>query len=293
MQHLSHKNAFEYWNTVVPMDFFAEKIIPEKPPTFLVRSNKERFFNAKGSTYVYTGALPDDALDDSVGVVSPYLMYMQMAKYLNLHEMIILGYLLCAQSQESRYYTFIRKDNLVKFVKAATNYPGRKKALLALPHVKDGAASIMEIFLHLFLGLPNHLGRLGLKGGVFNYGIALNDAGKKALKQNICYVDYYFPEKKVGFEYQGMFHNDSMDSDAVRFAALKHLGHDVLNVTKIQVYNPAIRQQFFQVALDMLDQKLQIRTEKYSVNLQYLHRILPRGSNQNRIMPSSNREQFR
>lgn len=192
MQHLSHFSALEYWNISVLNSIFAENIAKLETPAYLVLNPKDRFFNSEGRTYLCTKKLPPDALDDRHGAVSPYLMFVQLANELDMIELILLGCLLCSRPIATQNYTYIDIKKLQAFVEAAAFIPGRKKALRALRYVKEGAASVMEVFVHLFIGLPNHLGGLGLSGGIFNYKIKLNHDGKIALNQENCFIDLCF-----------------------------------------------------------------------------------------------------
>ncbi len=134
----------------------------------------------------------------------------------------------------------------------------------------------MEVFLRLFLSLPNHMGGLGLSGGVFNHPIDVDGTSGRLLGQQVCYVDYYFPALKLGYEYQGEQHNYTIDQDARRLTLLGALGYRMIPVTKSQLYLPELRRAFFVRVLRAHHVKQRIRTEKYGQSLERLHELLPR-----------------
>lgn len=280
MKYLSDFVAIKYWGIPWARNYFAEEITQTQKFKYLVRNEKDRFYTAQSASFTFSHELPDGALDHKRGVVTPPLLFIQLANELDLIKTILFGCMLCSRPDYPWSEPFLSKKKLTKFVEEATRYPGRKKALQALQYVEEGACSIMEIFVHLLLGLPNNLGGLGIKGGIFNYPIELNDAGKKALNQDFCYIDYYFPEQKVGFEYQGAYHNGSMDFDSVRRAALDQMGHKIITVTKIQVYDSDKTAQLLQLAQNALGKKSRIRTDNYLTRQRQIIDALPRPRSQ-------------
>ena len=134
----------------------------------------------------------------------------------------------------------------------------------------------MEVFVHLFLSLPNQFGGLGLSGGVYNHKVSLDERAQAVMGQQACYIDYCFPELKIAYEYQGDQHNRTVDQDSRRMQVLRSLGYNVVTITRSQLYVPQARNHFFEFVLKLHDVRQRIRTQKYEQNLERLHELLPR-----------------
>ncbi len=288
MKFLSHESALQFWKFTLAQRVFAEKIARVKQAKYLVLSERDKFNNSIGVSYTCTKRLPADALDHERGVVTPYFMFLQLAKDYDLFELILLACLLCSCEDGPRTAVLLEKQKLVAFVQAAVGHRGRSKALHALRYVNERAVSVMEVFVHMFFALPNNLGGLGLKGGVFNYKVELDAEGKKALQQDYCYIDYCFPDLKIGYEYLGSGHSSTMDFDSARTVALGRMGYKIQNITKTQLYNPYRRLQLFKQVLTMHGKTMRIRTPNFEMALNRLHEILPRIAGTNEASPLAN-----
>ncbi len=146
----------------------------------------------------------------------------------------------------------------------------------ALKYMKDDACSIMEIFVDMFLGLPNFMGGLGLKGGVFNYEVILSSESAVAIGQDRCFIDYCFPSARIAYEYQGTDHNTSIDQDSSRMMALRRMGYNIITVTKSQLYIPEKLQQLLRYAAKTHKTKIRLRSKSYAESFQRIHTLLPR-----------------
>lgn len=215
---------------------------------------------------------------NGIALVSPALMYVQLANELDILELILLGNLICSLPNGPYSRALITKTKLINFAKSAVGLNGRKKALRALQYVTNDACSIMEIFLAMFLGLPQSLGGLGLKGGVFNYRLSLDDEGFAAIKKNSCFIDYCFPKEKIAYEYQGGVHSDTIDQDSSRIMALTRQKYTVVTVTKSQLYDPNKLSQLLLHAMYLHKVRKRIRSKSYNKNFQRLRHLLPSAS---------------
>ncbi len=281
VRFLAYENALQLRDIKYANSYFAKEIGKTKIPQFFILDEKDRFRDGNGIYHLYSKPLPEGALDYENGIVSIELMFMQLAQVYTLKQCIILGCLLCACSNGPQSPVIIEKQRLVDFAREAVGYPGRRKALQALKYVKERAVSIMEIFVHLLIGLPNHLGGLGIEGGVFNGAVELNADGKKALGMRYCFLDYSFPELKICIEYQGEHHNSCVDYDSVRFTALEEMGYKIIIITKSQLYNSDRRAQLVKLILKLFNRKQRVRTSKYILEYDNTWKMLPRIDNKN------------
>lgn len=278
--YLSHESALEFWNFPLAQQFFARHITLAGGggPQYTVLHKHDIFVKDTVPTHLCSLKLTKDSfvVINKVHVVSPKLMFVQLVNKLDLHEAIILGNLLCACPEGPRSEPLITKSALENFVLAAKGHNGLPRARMALQYVEDRSCSIMEVFVGLFLSLPNHLGGLGLKGGCFNYIIQLDRQGAAALGQDSCYVDYCFPAKKIAFEYLGETHKNTLDFDSARNMTLTRLGFTVITITKSQLYNPLKLSQLLDQAADLCGAKIRIRTKKYVTAQLRIRELLPK-----------------
>lgn len=272
-KYLSHYSALKHWNFPLAHKYFRERLNDDLPKQFLVRENKARSFKNGIYTHVCTRNLPKNSLlklDNEQKIVSPQLMFLQLASDFDIIETIILGYLLCAYPEGLFSKPLIDKSQLTKYI-SSVNLPNKKKALRALKYVQEGANSIMEIFVAMFLSLPNALGGLAIPGGVLNYKVELDKLSARAIRKNNLYIDYCFPNQKTGYEYQGIFHNNTMDEDSNRKMALKRMGYEIITITKTQLYDREKLTLWLIDAAKTNGKKLRIRTHRF---IKYFDRII-------------------
>ncbi|MDI9470169.1 MAG: DUF559 domain-containing protein [Bacillota bacterium] len=276
--YISHFSALNAWNFPLAHQYFSAEIERAgwKQLTVFRREERRRingvFPSLCDSRYANHGLI----FENGNAIVSPELMFVQLAVQLDLRQTIILGHLMCSHLKGPVSQLCFRKERLLTFVQQAEKLHGSSQASRALQYVEEGACSIMEIFLHLFLSLPNHMGGLGLSGGVFNYEVTLDAKAKAALGQQSCFIDYCFPELKIAYEYLGEQHNRTVNQDSLRTQVLRSLGYNIVTVTASQLYTPLSREHFFAFVLKQHGVYQRIRTEKYELNLQRLHELLPR-----------------
>lgn len=276
--YLSNESALQYWNFPLAQKYFATRMALADTSHYMVLSKADRFTSEGATCHVCSTKIPKKSLiiHGEIGVVSPSLMFVQLTQNLDIFESIILGTLLCSCPDGPWSTPLVDKAELLKFARVAKGLRGQEKALNALKYIKDRACSIMEVFVDLYLGLPNYLGGLNLQGGIFNYKVELDTEGSVALGQSICYIDYCFPKEKIAYEYLGDGHNSSVDYDSGRNMALKRMGYHVITITKSQLYNASKLSQILHEASDVHGKKIRIRTEKYKTSRQRIQQLLPR-----------------
>ncbi|MDI9497151.1 MAG: DUF559 domain-containing protein [Bacillota bacterium] len=281
MKHYrSHFSALAYWPVPLAHEFFREQIREAGDKQQLILDRGGRTRRGDHQHILCSTPIPDGGLlhRRDMGIVSPEMLFVQLANELDDIELIILGDLLCSRPDRYRTPALTRHRRLFDFATAAYGLRGRRRALEALRYVKEDASSIMEVFLDLLIGLPNYLGGLGITGGVLNAPVPLTAESSVALRQHICYIDYAFPEQRIGYEYQGQYHDRNTDHDSSRAMALQRMGYTIVTVTRSQLYDDRRRAQLLEHCLKLHGKRWQLRTEKYPAAHRNIIAKLPRRS---------------
>ncbi|NLJ70491.1 MAG: DUF559 domain-containing protein [Clostridiaceae bacterium] len=276
--YLSHFSALKYWNFPLVSQYYKNIIDSNKMCEVLIRSRKDYFIDNGIKVYLNQMHFPENGLTirNNTKIVSPYLLFLQISEKMDILETILLGNLLCSKSDGPFSQECVDYFKLKTFVKEAKGHKGRQKALRALKYIKNGACSIMEIFVHMFFRLPVMLGGRAIEGGCFNYQVVLTKELAKALNKEILFIDYCFPDKKIAYEYLGNYHNQSVDQDSKRNLALKRMGYDVITISKSQLYDKNNLQQLLLHVQKLHKKRNYIRTKEYEKNFHKLWLLLPR-----------------
>ncbi len=280
-RYISHMSALKYWDFPLAQSYFEPKFSLNGTEQFTVTHRSQRFSHNKVRSHICSRELPKGSFTQTNGidVVSPSLMFVQLATELDIHELIILGNLLCSRPYGPYSKPQLTKTKLLNYVRAASGLSGRKKALRALNYINNDACSIMEVFLAMFLSLPHALGGLGLKGGIFNYRLSLDDEGINALKKDTCFIDYCFPKEKIAYEYQGEIHSNTIDQDSSRIMALTRQKFTVITVTKSQLYDPGKLSQLLFHSIQLHNVEKRTRTKRRELYLHRIRELLPSQDN--------------
>lgn len=186
----------------------------------------------------------EGASKPSLHVVSPELLYAQMAHSLNMLELIQLGFELCGSYSlnpsgdgfwQREPYTSVK--DIARFLTSQQRCVSRK-ASNALRFVLDGAASPREVQLALLMTLPRHKGGYGLPQPNLNSKIAVPRVAKHIIPKSHYVCDLLWPEQHVAMEYDSdAFHTGTQKiaEDSSRRNALNMLGVSLVTVTNEQV----------------------------------------------------------
>ena len=207
--------------------------------------------------HVFTMPMPDGCfvvVDEGINVASPEFCFLQMARELDLIELIELGYELCgtyslvdddstSENQANKkskekppQLTSIKR--LLSFIDRMQGAAGRNKALQALCYIAEGAASPMETKLAMFMTLPSRLGGYSLPIPELNGKVVPPKTVRRSLSQGSFYCDLYWREFNVAVEYDSdEHHTDSVHiaKDAIKRNALALCGTFVITMTKRQI----------------------------------------------------------
>ena len=195
------------------------------------------------------GRLPDGALVDAGGgvlVCSAPLLFVQLSEGKSLIECIKLGFFLCgtyspepsAPSGTVERHPLAVKDELEKALDEMKHLRGASNAAAAMRWVLDGAASPMEVELALPFFLPPKLGGRYLEKPAMNYPIPLSAKGRRILGKEAVRIDVYWPDQKVGLEYDSKSNHGRLEehgNDQARALVLRSMGIHIESVTKQQV----------------------------------------------------------
>lgn len=168
--------------------------------------------------HCWTSHIPDGsfcAITRNVLVSTPEFSFLQMAGLLSETQLILVGYKMCAAYR-------IREDGVTIPVEPITSVSklrsylgkaegcyGAKKAVRALSWIVDKARSPMEVNTSMVVSLPRRLGGYGLGKPCINYVIEASGYDAATLDRNdrkYFEIDLYWPDKRVGLEYDGAGH---------------------------------------------------------------------------------------
>ncbi|MGI6580099.1 MAG: DUF559 domain-containing protein [Saccharofermentanales bacterium] len=279
--YISHFSALKYWKLTLANQYYENTINFKEMSEFLIRNRNTKIYDNNIKIYLNRKFIPENGLiiHNAEKVVSPYLLFLQLSERMDILETILLGNLLCSKNNGPFSQECVDVDKLKLFVEKAKGHMGRQKALRALKYVNNGACSIMEIFVHMFFRLPVMLGGRAIEGGYFNYKVILPKELSIALKNEVLFIDYCFPDQKIAYEYLGEYHNQSIDHDSKRTLALKRMGFDVITISKSQLYDKKNLKQLLLHVQKIHKKRNYIRTSEHEKNFHKLWLLLPGNGN--------------
>lgn len=188
------------------------------PLHVLVPSPQDRMWMQGVSCHVCTRDLPAGSvlwLDERASMVSPPMLFLQMASILSFPALVMQGHELCG------HYTRCPDDpldgpivdnlppatsvaELSSFLRSMDNAPYVCDARRALDYVQDHAASPMEALLSTLYALPVEELGYGMGPVTLNRRVRLGDGSDSRSR----YPDLLFPFAPVGINYDGEDHLD-------------------------------------------------------------------------------------
>lgn len=175
---------------------------------------------------------------------SPELCFVQLAKELDLIELINLGYELCGRyvlaesaDVDPEYgvepITSVRR--LQRFVDSNSHLAGSKKARRALRYIRPNSCSPMETTSVMLLSLPVKLGGYAAPWPLLNESIETQDQYGRT---HVRYCDLYWSDAKLAIEYDSAaFHRpgESWQRDSARRVELGIQDIEVVSVGPAQI----------------------------------------------------------
>ena len=209
-----------------------------------------------------------------VRLCSPELCFLQMARSLDLIDLVELGYELCGSyslspCESNSHLNRMPLTSRSLLCSCVSRFPkarGARLARQALARICDGSASPAETKLCMLLSLPSRLGGQGLPAPLLNHHVQPEGNNQLLTGKGYFVCDLNWPDARIDVEYDSdRWHSGGIrrTSDAVRRGDLKRLGIDVIEVTASMLFD--------QTAIDVLGDdlarrlKVRRRTESYDV----------------------------
>lgn len=194
----------------------------------------------------------------SVRALHPFHAWAQLARYLDLEDVIMLGdAVLAARSHDSRD-TY---GSLITLVNNVRGFAGRTTCLQALPHIRDNVASPMETVGRLAAtrhGIPRPRTNYVVPGETFGSGVSMT-------------VDMAWPEFRVAVEYDGDHHRTDKSQwrrDQEKREQLRSHGWIVIVITADNLRDEARQAEFaFRLARYLLQRGATFRFQPTAASL--------------------------
>ncbi len=280
--YLSYLSAAKTWDIPYLETVIGKKITEEDVEEITVSNNNAQLYAEGKKVHTCRLDLPENAVIIKNGreVASPELLFVEFARKLSIHQLILLGLQLCSHPHGRPTEAITTKQKLEMFLTKTSGHWGQRKAIRAVKYVENGSASIMESLAYMILTLPHALGGYGLSGAIFNHKIRLMGEAKMRLGQDCCFVDLYYKHKKVGVEYESYaFHSKPSEQgkDAVRSSILRRKGINMMHLSNIQMYDSDACRDFAYNLAARLGKRIHIRTVKFDEMHNQLRQLLPDG----------------
>lgn len=184
--------------------------------------------------------------DEVLGVCSPELCFVQVAKQFPFHQAVKAGCALCgsfAISPKADFGLVARqplatKAALEKYLAENGGISGAKAARKALRYVVEGCASPAEIYLAMVLTLLYAKGGFALPGFRSNCSVELGKRAAKAAARSKVIPDLLNVEHRIAIEYDADITHASGQRrmhDATKRMVLESMGFKVVTVTTRQL----------------------------------------------------------
>jgi hypothetical protein len=289
--YLSHFSALQHLPLRLAQEYFATEIAAAPAVEVTVFKEKHRYRRKGHRVHYCSLKVPSKykTYYNGKAVVSPELLFLQLAETLTLLQSIMLGMLLCSKPDGPLSVAQTTQKKLQTCARTLVGHRGRPQALRALKYVKDNSGSIMEVLLGMSIFLPNLLGGYAFKGCSYNPPIKLNSECRVALGKDYLYPDICFQKEKVILEYQGEYHNSepNIDHDSARIMALKRMGYTVILVTKSQLNDLHRFKQLILYLAKLLKRRIRIRTPKFAGAMSLIRALFPRARRRSVLVRSS------
>ena len=191
--------------------------VRERPVHVLVDSARKMTGNRLAISHCSSGRLVRNSFTEvSEGILAstPELCFLQLSAILDLVDTIRLGYELCgsyvldSQSPGGFMETdpLTSPERIASFIESVSDVAGIRRAKQAIKWVRGSSRSPRETALSMMLLLPTRYGGWQLGHHVLNHEVDVGFDVEGSVRR---FVDVYWPEAKVGLEYDSdLFHFD-------------------------------------------------------------------------------------
>lgn len=225
-------------------------------------------------------------LDAMLSMSSPEHLFLQMHQWLDDCTCIALGFELCG--------TYVRRgtdavmyqvppvttaNKLQRYLAKSRGLKYAERAFANARHVVDGACSIRETQLAMYLGLPTRMGGAGLRSLELNAPIDVSEITGLQWRNDLRWTDISWPGKKIAVEYDSTeWHSgtEKIAEDAARRTLLQAAGYDVVVVTNEQFKRLYELDRIVIAIYRLLGRRMRCRTKEYELKKRRLHQALLR-----------------
>lgn len=202
--------------------------------------------------YLWQHNLPANALmelDSGIYVVGVELCALQAATYLSELELIEYYYELCSTYCLPLYgdddYRELKTPRTTTrklrrfFLSLPLRVRGKRRALRALAHVRDGSRSPLESAMVMTIACPKRLGGAGIRDIRMNHAVSVTQRARKLTRRTQLICDAFIERGSQDLEYHG-FHHDEAEQKAIdneRRQAMQAMGYTTIEVTKQQFFD--------------------------------------------------------
>lgn len=281
MQHyLSHWSAISSYQSFYVESMFLNEINAEPQKHYTAFSEEELYPKLGRHVHLCSVKIPASLKEGEKGSgrVSLEFAFLQVAKDLPIHKLILLGLLLCGLQKGGRA-PLTSKSKMMRRIQSVPYHAGKRKALRALQYVEDTCRSPMEALLYMFLTLPYSLGGYALRGAIFNYELILSPENAKIMKKNRVFFDLFYALIRLVIEYDSKeFHTDPVDleKDNRRTACIINQNFTVFHIRISQLKDIDQLRVFAQNVAHHLGKRIRIhKQEAFMQQHRELRSLLP------------------
>ena len=202
----------------LPSQWSWQSVNAHDPLHIMVADPSDRVWLRGVKSHVCTRDLPPGSIvwvDEHTSMVSPPLLFLQMARYMSLPSLVMLGYELCGHYSRNAadpsngpitdgLRAAMSVEELTKYLQSAKSGWRLQQARKAAGYVQDHAVSIMEGLLSTIYSLP--VKDLGYGMGPVTLNERVSLGGEEHGRSR--YPDIMFSFAPIGINYDGSDHLD-------------------------------------------------------------------------------------
>ena len=240
------------------------------PVSFMCAKESDRRSSRWYRTEIRPMTLPEQSFvllgtiqGHQVMIASPELCFLQAAKVLDHHRLVIFGTELCGLYLYDSSHEFEQRsrkpvtnvDKIRHFLEKAHDCRGRRKALRALQYILDRSNSRVETMLAVFSDLRMSKGGYRLKPPAMNPLIPFSEEGALLMGGHPCYGDLGWLPEKLILEYDSDISHLSSSQharDKRRDSAFAVSGYRVIHITKQDISSRQKLDELFRMLRKLL-----------------------------------------